>query len=159
MPPRFFRHGELPLVLLALLSESPRHGYDVMAELKRLFGPRYRPSPGSIYPAIEALQAEGLIEGRPVAEKVIYATTPAGEQARRDRAEMLAALELRVGVRLGAGSGDSLETLLTRFKARLSPLSGHVDPGDAAAVLNRAADAIELLASTSTIKQRRHHAG
>lgn len=160
MPPRFFRHGELPLVLLALLSEQPRHGYEVMAELKRLFGPRYRPSPGSIYPAIEALQTEGLIEGRPVADKIVYATTPAGEQALHDRAEMLAALELRVGVRLGGGGGESLETLLTRFKARLSPLSGHVDPADAGAVLDRAAHAIELLASTSTTKQRRrHHAG
>lgn len=156
--PRFFRHGELPLVLLALLSEEPRHGYQVMAELTRLFGPRYRPSPGSIYPAIEALDAEGLIEGRPVAGKIVYATTPAGEQALEDRAEMLAALELRVGVSLGGG-GESLDALLTRFKARLSPLSGLVDPGDAAAVLDRAANAIELLASTSTTTQRRHHAG
>lgn len=156
MPPRFFRHGELPLVLLALLAESPRHGYDVMAELNRLFGPRYRASPGSIYPAIEALQTEGLIEGRQVADKVVYATTPTGEQALRDRAEMLAALELRVGVRL---SGESLDGLLTRFKARLAPLSGHVDPRAAAAILDRAALEIEHLSSIPTTTSRRHHAG
>lgn len=161
MAPRFFRHGELPLVLLALLAASPRHGYDVMAELNRLFGPRYRASPGSVYPAIEALHAEGLIEGRPVGDKIVYATTASGEQALRDRAEMLAALELRVGVRLGGGDGESLDALLTRFKARLSPLSGRVDPGDAAAVLDRAARAIELLAeaTTTTKQRRRHHAG
>lgn len=153
MPPRFFRHGELPLVLLALLSASPRHGYEVMAELNRLFGPRYRASPGSIYPAIEALETEGLITGRPVADKVVYATTPAGEQALRDRAEMLAALELRVGVRLA--DEESLDALLTRFKARLSPLTGRVDPSTAAAVLDRAADEIESLTRTT----RRHHAG
>lgn len=156
MPPRFFRHGELPLVLLALLSASPRHGYEVMAELNRLFGPRYRASPGSIYPAIEALQTEGLIEGRQVADKVVYATTATGEQALRDRAEMLAALELRVGVRL---RGESLETLLSRFKARLSPLSGRVDPHAAAAVLDRAAVEIEQLTSIPTTTSRRHHAG
>lgn len=156
MPPRFFRHGELPLVLLALLSNSPRHGYEVMSELTRLFGPRYRASPGSVYPAIEALQSEGLIEGRHVGDKVVYATTATGEQALRDRAEMLAALELRVGVRL---SGESLDTLLARFKARLSPLSGRVDPLVAATVLDRAALEIEHLASVPTTTSRRHHAG
>lgn len=157
MPPRFFRHGELPLVLLALVDQSPRHGYEIMAELKRLFAPRYRPSPGSIYPAIEALQTERLIEGHPVADKVVYRVTPAGEQALFERSEMLAALELRVGVRLGA-EGDTLNSLLSRFKARLAPLSGHVDPGAAAVVLDRAADAIESLDPALSRKHRKHHA-
>ncbi|MBJ7331115.1 MAG: PadR family transcriptional regulator [Solirubrobacteraceae bacterium] len=156
MPPRFFRHGELPLVLLALLSDSPRHGYEVMAELNRLFGPRYRASPGSIYPAIEALQAEGLIVGQPSGDKVVYETTPEGDQALKARADMLAALEVRVGVRLG---DESLETLLTHFKARLSPLSGHIDPSAAALVLDHAASAIEQLTVAPTSKRRRHHAG
>lgn len=143
MPPRFFKHGELPLVLLALVDQSPRHGYEIMAELKRLFGPRYRPSPGSIYPAIEALQTEGLIVGRHAGDKVVYELTPRGHQALVDRADMLAGLELRSGVVLG--DGESLEALLTRFKARLAPLSGRVDPLAAEAVLERAAADIESL--------------
>jgi hypothetical protein len=61
-------------------------------------------------------------------------------------------------VRLGA-EGDTLEAQLTRFKARLSPLSGHVDPAAAAAVLERAADDIEHLNPTHTRKTRKHHAG
>jgi DNA-binding PadR family transcriptional regulator len=158
MPPRFFRHGELPLVLLAIVDETPRHGYDIMAELSRLFGPRYRPSPGSIYPAIEALQTERLIEGEPVGDKIVYRVTPQGEEALFARREMLAALEVRVGVRLGA-EGDTLDAQLTRFKARLSPLSGHVDPSAAAAVLERAAHDIEHLTPTRAHKQRKHHAG
>lgn len=156
MSRRFFQHGELPLVLLALVAEHPRHGYEIMAELTRLFGPRYRASPGSVYPAIEALQSEGLIEGRAVGDKTVYSITPPGERALEDRAEMLAALELRVGVRLG--QGDSLETLLTRFKARLAPLTGHVDPVAAAAVLDRAATEIEQLEIIGNRKQRRQHA-
>lgn len=148
MPPRFFKHGELPLVLLAFLDQSPRHGYEIMAELKRLFGPRYRPSPGSIYPAIEALQTEGLISGHSSGDKVVYRPTPAGERALAERAEMLAALELRTGVVFA--EGESLEALLTRFKARLSPLSGHIDPLAAEAVLERAAVDIESLEPTRT---------
>ncbi len=143
-------------MLLALVAEHPRHGYEIMAELTRLFGPRYRASPGSVYPAIEALQSEGLIEGRAAGDKTVYSLTPPGEQALEDRAEMLAVLELRVGVRVGLG--DSLETLLTRFKARLAPLTGHVEPSAAAVILDQAAIEIEQLEPIGNRKRRRQHA-
>lgn len=156
MSRRFFRHGELPLVLLALVAESPRHGYEIMSELTRLFGPRYRASPGSVYPAIEALQTEGLIEGRAEDGRTVYRITSQGERAIDDRAELLAALELRVGVRLA--ESDSLETLLTRFKARLAPLTGRLDPNAAAVILEQAASDIELLSPISKRNQGRQHA-
>lgn len=158
MSRRFFRHGELPLALLALVAEHPRHGYEIMAALTRLFGPRYRASPGSVYPAIEALQEEGLIAGRAEGDKTVYSITPPGEQALQDRSDLLAELELRVGVRLG--QGDSLETLLTRFKARLVPLTGRIDPAAAAVVLDQAADEIEQfeLIQNRKSNQRRQHA-
>jgi DNA-binding PadR family transcriptional regulator len=143
MSRRFFKHGELPLVLLALVSERPRHGYEIMSELTRLFGPAYRASPGSVYPAIEALQTEGLIEGRVDDDRTVYSISSPGERALEDRAELLAALELRVGVRLT--EGDSLDALLTRFKARLAPLSGRIDAQAAAAILDEAASEIEIL--------------
>ena len=151
MPRRFFRHGELPLVLLALLAERPRHGYEIMAELKRLFGPRYRPSPGSVYPAIEALGAEGLIDGQTHDGKTTYRVTATGEQAIEARRDALAALEVRTGARFG--DADSIEPLLDRFRARLAPLSGRVDPQAIAAVLQRAAADIESLDRLSTTKE------
>ena len=143
MSPRFFRHGELPLVLLALLAERPRHGYDVLAELARLFGPAYRPSPGRVYPAVEALAAEGLIEGEPSGARTTYRITAEGERALRDREEILAELELRTGARLA--DGDTLETVLNRFRARVAALSGRVDPDAVSAVLDRAGTEIENL--------------
>lgn len=143
MSRRFFKHGELPLVLLALVAEHPRHGYEIMSELTRLFGPRYRASPGSVYPAIEALQTEGLIAGEAVDGRTVYRITKSGEQALDDRAEMLALVELRLNVRLA--DGESLESALTSFKARLAPLNGRVDPTAAAEILDRAADEIEQL--------------
>ena len=57
----FFRYGELPLVLLALLQQRPMNGYEMLSELGRLFSPGYAPSPGSVYPAISALRRSGLI--------------------------------------------------------------------------------------------------
>jgi DNA-binding PadR family transcriptional regulator len=131
------------LVLLALLAERPKHGYEIMADLTRLFGPGYRASPGSVYPAIDALEAEGLIAGEAQSGKTTYATTAAGDLALQSRAELLATVELRTGVRLARG--DSLDPVLARFKARVAPLSGHVDAGAVAAVLERAAVEIENL--------------
>ena len=119
------------------------NGYEVMGELRRLFGPRYRPSPGSIYPAVEALEAEKLIEGEQRDGRTTYRITSLGEDALEERADALAELELRTGARLGRA--DSLEPVLTRFKARLMGLSGRVDPAAVAAALDRAAAEIEAL--------------
>jgi DNA-binding PadR family transcriptional regulator len=122
-----------------------------MAELKRLFGPRYRPSPGSVYPAIEALAVEGLIDGQAQEGKTTYRLTAAGEQAMHARRDALAALEVRTGARFG--DADSIKPLLDRFRARLAPLSGRVDPQAIAAVLQRAAVDIESLAGLTTTKE------
>ena len=143
MPRRFFRHGELPLVLLALLDDHPMHAYEVMSELARLFGPAYRPSPGSVYPAVEALEAEGLIEGQEAGGRKTYTATDAGTAALAERQDALATLELRTGVRVRRS--ETLEPTLARFKARLAPLSGLVDADAVAAVLDRAATEIERL--------------
>ena len=143
MSRRFFRHGELPLVLLALMGDRPMHGYEVMAELARLFGPAYRPSPGTVYPAIEALEAEGLLEGSEHDGRTTYTTTEDGAGALAEREQALAALELRTGARVRLS--DSLEPALARFGARLAPLSGRVDPEAVTAILERAAEEIESL--------------
>ena len=129
-------------MLLALLGQRPMHGYEMMAELSRLF-PHYRPSPGTVYPAIEALGAEGLVEGAENGGRTTYAVTPAGEGAVEARADALAALELRTGARLR--EDGSLGPVLSRLQARLAPLDGRVNPDAAAAVLERAAAEIESL--------------
>lgn len=153
MSRRFFRHGELPLVLLALLTDRPMHGYEVMSELARLFGPRYRPSPGSVYPAIEALKAEELLEGQAGGGRTIYGATAAGADALADRADDVAALEVRTGVRLRRS--ESLEPTLARFNARLAPLSGHIDADAVAVVLDRVAAEIESLNGLATKETNR----
>lgn len=141
MARRFFRHGELPLVLLALLSERSRHGYEILAELSRLFGPRYRPSPGSVYPAIDALRSEGLIDGLAEQGKTTYRATEAGDEALEARRDVLVALELRTGARVIRANG--LDPVLARFKARLAPLSDRLDPELVETVLDRAAGVLE----------------
>ncbi len=141
---RFFRPGELPLVLLALLARRPQHGYDLMGELDRLFGPDYQPSPGSIYPALSALDAEGLVESAADGHRRTYALTTAGREALQARSGLLAEIESRTGARL-TGS-ETLQPAIDRFVARVRDLAGDVDVAALERLLDEAADGVEGLA-------------
>src|SRR5688500_19542042 len=96
-----FQHGEMALVLLALLRGQEMHGYDLLAELERLL-PGYRASPGSVYPALAGLVEEGLLEAVTDdrhARRKSFRITATGRKALQQRAGLLAALEVRTGAR------------------------------------------------------------
>lgn len=59
---RMFDSGELRLVLLKLISDQPRHGYDLIRAIEELTGGAYAPSPGVIYPTLTMLQDMGHID-------------------------------------------------------------------------------------------------
>lgn len=59
---RMFGSGELRLVLLKLIADEPRHGYDLIRAIEELTGGQYAPSPGVVYPTLTLLQDMGLIE-------------------------------------------------------------------------------------------------
>ncbi|MBN9121321.1 MAG: PadR family transcriptional regulator, partial [Planctomycetes bacterium] len=59
---RMFDGGELRLVLLKLIADEPRHGYDLIREIENLTGGAYAPSPGVVYPTITMLDDMGFIE-------------------------------------------------------------------------------------------------
>jgi DNA-binding PadR family transcriptional regulator len=58
--------GDVRAAVLALLAERPMHGYEMLAELSRRTRDLWRPSPGSLYPALQLLEVQGLV--RAVAE-------------------------------------------------------------------------------------------
>lgn len=60
---RMFGPGDLRLVLLSLIEQEPRHGYDLIKAIETLFGGGYAPSPGVVYPTLSMLSDEGLIAG------------------------------------------------------------------------------------------------
>src|SRR5947209_16130379 len=59
---RMFESGELRLVLLRLIADEPRHGYDLIRAIEEMTGGEYAPSPGVVYPTLTLLQDMGLIE-------------------------------------------------------------------------------------------------
>ncbi len=136
-----FRHGELHLVVLALLERRPMHGYQLMTELARLFAPHYRPSPGSVYPCIEALGEAGLIDGSVEGAKRIYHLTPAGTEALSQRLHELAVVEARTGVRIGGSA--NVEAALERFAARVRAAAPVLLLDEVAEILDEAAEKIE----------------
>ena len=58
-PGRMFEQGDLKYVILRLLDEKPRHGYEIIKELEDRFGGAYSPSPGTVYPTLTMLEDLG----------------------------------------------------------------------------------------------------
>ena len=117
--------------------------YELIAELEHVFGPDYRPSPGGVYPALNALVAEGLLVTDTEGRGKRYRLTKVGAQALDSRRKQLAALEHRTGTSLRDDNG--LRAELDRFAQRVMKLSGRIDPHDVAKVLADAATAIDNL--------------
>jgi DNA-binding PadR family transcriptional regulator len=57
---RFFDSGDLRLVMLALIAEKPRHGYDLIKDIEERLAGTYAPSPGVVYPTLTMLEDMGL---------------------------------------------------------------------------------------------------
>ncbi|HEX3754351.1 MAG TPA: PadR family transcriptional regulator [Rhizomicrobium sp.] len=90
-----FDSEELRLVLLSLIGEQPRHGYDLIREIEERTGGAYAPSPGVVYPTLTMLQDMGLIaEESAAGTRKVYAATVEGkahlEQHRAEADALLA---------------------------------------------------------------------
>jgi len=67
-------------VILKLLKDKPRHGYEVMKELQERLHGCYSPSPGTVYPTLQWLEDEGLVVAKEVEGKKVYEITDAGRR-------------------------------------------------------------------------------
>lgn len=72
------RRGDVRAAILLLLDEEPRNGYQLMQEIEERSGGVWRPSPGSIYPALSQLEDEGLVHSDETAGRRAFQLTDAG---------------------------------------------------------------------------------
>lgn len=94
---RMFDGGELRLVLLKLIADQPRHGYDLIRQVEELTGGAYAPSPGVVYPTLTLLGDMGLIEERQAeGARKQFAVTEAGTQHLAENREQVDALVERL---------------------------------------------------------------
>ena len=88
---RMFDGGELRLVLLKLIGDQPRHGYDLIREIEALSGGAYAPSPGVVYPTMTLLLDMGLAEEQASdGPRKLLAITEAGRAHLDERADEVA---------------------------------------------------------------------
>jgi DNA-binding PadR family transcriptional regulator len=72
------RRGDVRAALLVLLAEEPRNGYGLMQEIESRSEGVWRPSPGSVYPALQQLEDEGLVEQTDDGGRKAYRLTDEG---------------------------------------------------------------------------------
>jgi DNA-binding PadR family transcriptional regulator len=72
--------GDVRAAILALLREGPRNGYQIMADIEERSNGAWRPSPGSVYPALSALADEGLISDEKSDGRRTFQLTDAGRE-------------------------------------------------------------------------------
>ena len=72
------RRGDVRAGILALLAEQPRNGYQIMQELEQRSGGVWRPSPGSVYPALQQLEDEGLVRAADAGGGRVFELTERG---------------------------------------------------------------------------------
>src|SRR6058998_3226666 len=76
---RLFEQGDLKYVILRLLEEKPRHGYEIIKDLEGRFGGSYSPSPGTVYPTLTMLEDLGYAKAATdEGGRKVYEITPEG---------------------------------------------------------------------------------
>ena len=81
------RRGDIRTAALLLLAEEPRNGYQIMQEVEERSDGVWRPSPGSVYPALSQLEDEGLIRSEEGDGRKLFALTDAGRAYVQERGE------------------------------------------------------------------------
>jgi DNA-binding PadR family transcriptional regulator len=79
------RRGDIRTAALLLLAEEPRNGYQIMQQVEERSGGVWRPSPGSVYPALQQLEDEGLIRSEEHDGRSRYVLTDAGRKVVEER--------------------------------------------------------------------------
>ncbi len=153
---RQFDSAELRLILLHLIAEQPRHGYDLIRAIEEMSGGAYAPSPGLVYPTLTMLQDMGHIEEAPgEGSRRNFSATAEGRawlEERRDEADALLARLAELGAKRrrtgGAPIGRAVSNLLAAIWHRVTRDDMNDEAlHDIAAILDEAAQKIERLKS------------
>jgi len=90
--------GDVRAAILLLLADRPMHGYQIIQEIGEWSGGLWRPSPGSVYPALQLLEDEGLVRAEQESERRVFHLTDAGRAyVETHRAELVAARDAVTG--------------------------------------------------------------
>lgn len=133
-PARPLGRGDLRLLLLALIEQQPRHGYELIQLIGQLFKGAYAPSPGVVYPTLALLEDMGLIAAEHDGGRKRYAITADGQKqadAERDTIQAAQARAHASARRIAkAALPPPVREAMERLKQALMLRSGHWQQAD-----------------------------
>ena len=111
---RIFDQGDLRFVMLRLIAEKPRHGYELIKEIEDRLGGAYSPSPGVIYPTLTLLEEMGQasVAAGDGGGKKLYAITSEGEAALAANKTAVDAIFARIAAISAAHGGGPAPQIL-----------------------------------------------
>lgn len=142
------RRGDIRAAILRLLVESPMHGYQIIHEVETRSGGVWKPSPGSVYPTLQLLADEGLVESQEANGRRTYSLTAAGREAAD--AESQAPAPWLEGSRRAAGPGGSLAAAglqIAKAAAEVARRGSAAQVEQASKILDEATEALKRVLS------------
>ncbi|HQT85756.1 MULTISPECIES: PadR family transcriptional regulator [Acidiphilium] len=147
---RLLEHGDLRLLVLHLIAEKPRHGYEIIKAIEDLAGGAYAPSPGVVYPTLAMLEDLGQVTGTTEGSRKSFTLTAEGTEALTANRKAVDTILERIGQEQAHEPAlpviRAMENLKTAL--RLKRGSGAISPAVAreiAALIDQAARSIEEL--------------
>jgi DNA-binding PadR family transcriptional regulator len=104
-------------VILDLLFERPRHGYDIIRALEERFNGLYSPSPGTVYPTLQLLEDQGYVTSIQQDGKKVYTVTDAGRAFLAERADTIEAIRARTEAGRTGDSRTEMHALMNELRA------------------------------------------
>jgi len=146
--PKMFDAGAMRYVVLQLIAEKPRHGYEIIKELEQRSGGGYTPSPGAIYPLLSMLLDLGHVAATADGNKKLHTITPEGQAFLDENRQMVDAFVSRLS-ESGEGGGDIRMLMHALKEVVIVRARDHAAPRERLdqirAILKRAADEINQL--------------
>jgi len=127
MRDRMFGRGDLKYVVLDLLKDQPRHGYDIIRELENRSGGFYTPSAGVVYPTLQLLEDMGAVTSEQQEGRKVYTITAEGRRILDERRDVVDEIAGRVRDWMHGGARGEVQ-LAMREMGDLMALLGRESP-------------------------------
>ncbi len=123
-PGRLLGQGDLRPLILHLINEKPRHGYEIIKAIEELAGGAYAPSPGVIYPTLTLLEEMGQVASTTEGARKSFALTDEGRAALQEAQEAVQAILQRIAASQPREGGlpimRAMENLRTALRMKLA---------------------------------------
>jgi DNA-binding PadR family transcriptional regulator len=122
---RFLEHGDLKMLILHLINEKPRHGYEIIKAIEDLAGGAYAPSPGVVYPTLTLLEELGQVTSTTEGNRKSFVSTEDGKAALAANQEAVTAILRRIAAAQPREPASPIIRAMENLKTALRLKLGH----------------------------------